>query len=422
MTVSNTTVQVQYIADGINRQFGITFPLFSQNDLHIFVLDTEGKEREITNNFEITKEQDRVIYPTPQSGLDPLESGLRVILKRITPRMQELDLKTGGVLDAECLERGYDKAMMIMQEMDRKIEKSVKFPDASEDVPTDAKEYLDTIQNGVEQVLESAAQAADNANNAQAAATTAKECKESVENAANNVLQEAQKVTTIWQEVEKRQRKELLFKAGTPSGAYDGSLTTFDTGVDLTGVALSVFLNGQRKETPKEWSVSGTKVVFTFTLSIGASVLIEIAGLIRTAQETDVDAALLTHNANAQAHPVLEARVSALEAGGSGGGSESYVIAMSGTWTAAYLKSAHKSNFRSANLGLSGKTVTKVEVVLGSGASGSPQIIFPCLTGWGNQSGNFVDIYHQFQASAWDFSQWFEDTENIPYEIRVYYK
>lgn len=101
------------------------------------------------------------------------------------------------------------------------------------------------------------------------------------------------------------------------------------------------------------------------------------------------------------------------------------VVALTGTWDANFVNyTSPKSKFRSYNLGIAGKTVLWVDVEIGSTTDG-PWFKMPIMTGFGNQSGNFVDIYYQWNAGKNNFSidsTWVADINNIPYRIVVYYK
>ena len=451
MTVSNTITKLQYSGDGSNRQFGVTFPLLSAAHLRIVVTDENGAETEIVNNFSVSPQLNSVTYPTVESGLNPLPNGKKITLIRNTPLTQEIDLQTGGALDAKELEGGYDKAVLVAQELAAALDRAVKVPISSLNSETNAQEYLNAINAGVSSATEQA-ELAENA--AQQAASSAQSAQEKAEettekaqiaqqyaaaalnsqnnaaasasaalNSAGNAAQSAEEAQSALADIMALKRTVLTFTAGTPSESYDGGLKTFNIGTDLTYLAVVPYVNGQRKD-EGEYTLSGTSVVFNYNLRNGDRVVFEINSSILTAEAADVDAEISAHNSAASAHPALDARISALENSGTGGGgtAEQYSVAQNGTWTANYLNTAHKNYFRSGNLGISGKTITKVEILLGNGTDGSPHMIFPCLTGWGDQSGNFVDIYHQFPSASWDFTEWFTDTSNIPYEIRVYYK
>lgn len=108
------------------------------------------------------------------------------------------------------------------------------------------------------------------------------------------------------------------------------------------------------------------------------------------------------------------------------GGSMQYVIALRGVWELNHLTGGTKHKFRSGNLGISGKTVLRVAVEVGStGEENGAWFELPIMTGFGNQSGNFVDIYYQWHTVTNDYSidsEWFKNLPSVPFRIKVYYK
>ena len=343
MTLANTTVKNTYVADGSNRYWEYTFPFRSTDDLHISVTDGEGTESEVHTAFVIDTDNSRIIYPTVDSGLAALEAGIKVTVWRNTPRTQNIDLLRQGTLDAEELESGFDKLTMISQELGEKLGRALMYPSGTEN-PLNAEEYLAAIEQAeqnAENSASAAGTAAEAAQNAQGAAetalTNAQEAKTAAEGAAANAAQSADSAAEVWSEVQKRQRKEFIYTAGTPSGAYTGSLTEIDTGTDLTGLDVEVYLNGVNKEQGTEYTVSGTKITFSFELTAGSKVKVRLGDLIRTAKEADIDAAILVHNNDASAHPALDERISALEQGGGSGGGESWFTLTGEKYTAAEL-------------------------------------------------------------------------------------
>lgn len=439
MTVSNTITKLQYSGDGANRQFGVTFPLLSAAHLRIVVTDENGVETEINKNFAVSPMLNSVTYPTEESGLAPLAQGQKITLIRNTPLTQEIDLQTGGGLDAQTLEAGYDKLLLCLQEMKEQNDRTLKFPVSSTSGQTDATAYLNEIIAGVAQANENAelatqkAQAA--AQSAQAAAQSETACSNSQQNALSSAqsaaqseiaaLASAQNSELVLQEIKKRVRKEFVFVAGTPSGSYDGSLTKINTGVDLTDVALCVYLNGQRKENPKEFTVSGSSILFSFSLKEGDRVMAEVSGLLKTAQEADMDAEMSAHNQDAQAHPDLLARIEALEES-SGGGSasqEKSLTVTGGFWQKTDLQAGKAGSVR-FNLGSASAQITRAELFLGlPNAANGPRLKVPCIVGWGGREGNFVTLYWEVRLGEFiSFWDWYDNPAQVNYEFVVYYK
>ncbi len=438
MTVSNTITKLQYSGDGANRQFGITFPLLSAAHLRIIVTDKDGVEKEITRDYEVSPQLNSLTYPTVQSGLEPILATDKITLIRRTPITQDIDLQTGGVLDAQTLEGGYDKAAMIMQELEEKLERAVKFPaggDGSGDTSADGfleeiKQQVSLAQAGATQAQEGAVSAQSSAQGARQAALDAQESFLKAQAAQDGAAQSAvsaqgsaDKSQQILQEMLKNQHKEMLFVAGTPSGSYDGSLRQIDLGEDLSKASINVYYNGVRKERPKEWEVNGSKIVFTFDLVSGATVLVETGVMSRTAGQGDIDAALLTHNEDNDAHPVLQARVSALESGAGTGGGEKSLTVTGGVWQKADLQAGKSGSLR-FNLGSAAAKITHAELFLGlANAAGGPRLKFPCVVGWGNREGNFATLYWEVRAGEFSsFWEWYDNTSQVNYEFVVYFK
>lgn len=268
----------------------------------------------------------------------------------------------------------------------------------------------------------------------------------------------ADQAQQIWQDVQKRQRKEFIYTAGTPSGAYTGSLTEIDTGTDLTGLDVEVYLNGVNKEQGTEYSVSGTKITFSFELTAGSKVKVRLGDLIRTAKETDVAAAILAHDNDEEAHPALQERISALEQGGgsyelpaatattlggvkvgsglsvtadgtlsaSGGGSgggESWFTLTGEYYTAQQLSNGLSSGKAgSYALGAyASKTITRVEAWAGDGTEGNPYFRLPWPYGW-HRSGNFIYLYFVRGGVSLNWSEFYTNANAINVAVRAYYK
>lgn len=429
MSLTDTTVKNTYTADGSNRNWEFTFPFRSTDDLRISTVDEDGEETEINTAYEIDTDNSRVIYPTLESGLAPLATGIKITLWRDTPRTQSIDLLRQGVLDAQELEGGFDKLTMITQELDERTGRALMYP-AGSDEPLNAAEYLAEIEQSVQSAAGSATQAGASAQAAQTAQNAAVQAQQgaeaavsAAESAATAAASDAASAAQVWQEVQKRQRKEFIFTAGTPSGSYTGSLTEIDLGTDLTGLDVEVYLNGVNKEQGTEYGVSGTKITFSFELTAGSKVKVRLGDLIRTAKETDVAAAILAHDNDEDAHPALQERISALEQGGGSGGGESWFTLTGENYTAAQLSNGLSSGKAgSYALGAyASKTITRVEAWAGDGTEGNPYFRLPWPYGW-HRSGNFIYLYFVRGGVSLNWSEFYTNANAINVAVRAYYK
>lgn len=167
MTVANTTTKLQYKGNGENRMFGITFPLADGSHLRLFLTTPQGVESEITKNFAFSDTLDSVTYPTLESGMEALADGYTLTLLRQTPPTQELDLQSGHALDAEELERGFDKLTCLVQEAQEQMARAICYPVNAEEKPS-AKDFLeqlnklkDTAQTAQAEAQKALSQASD---------------------------------------------------------------------------------------------------------------------------------------------------------------------------------------------------------------------------------------------------------------------
>ncbi len=167
MTVANTTTKLQYKGNGENRTFGITFPLADGSHLRLFLTTPQGVESEITKNFAFSDTLDSVTYPTLESGMEALADGYTLTLLRQTPPTQELDLQSGHALDAEELERGFDKLTCLVQETQEQMARAICYPVSAEEKPSaegfleQLNELKDTAQKAQAEAQKALSQASD---------------------------------------------------------------------------------------------------------------------------------------------------------------------------------------------------------------------------------------------------------------------
>lgn len=167
MTVANTTTKLQYKGNGENRMFGITFPLADGSHLRLFLTTPQGVESEITKNFAFSDTLDSVTYPTLESGMEALADGYTLTLLRQTPPTQELDLQSGHALDAEELERGFDKLTCLVQEAQEQMARAICYPVSAEEKPSaecfleQLNELKDTAQKAQAEAQKALSQTSD---------------------------------------------------------------------------------------------------------------------------------------------------------------------------------------------------------------------------------------------------------------------
>ena len=147
MTVSSQICKHRYQADGENRQWAISFPYLSAAEIKVYVTNEAGRETEVTAQCVFDEIEHEVIYPTLASAQDPLAAGNMVTIIRTTTPTQALHLTQQGTLDAACLEQGFDKLTLQVQELAEQIGRSIKYPISSAKTDVDAQTFLSDLQD-----------------------------------------------------------------------------------------------------------------------------------------------------------------------------------------------------------------------------------------------------------------------------------
>lgn len=193
--ITEQTVKDIYAADGVNRIWEWTFPVLSSDDIKIKVIAEDGTETDVTEGYELNEALRRITYPSEDSGLPALAIGNKILIYRRTPITQNIDLIRNGMLDAETLEKGYDKCALVEQELAEQVSRSIKFPAGESNPQTNAQEYLDTVTETADaakaeinaaktEAVQAGAQAVTEA---QAASDAAKEAARQVEDSVSTL-------------------------------------------------------------------------------------------------------------------------------------------------------------------------------------------------------------------------------------------
>ena len=218
MTVSTQITKRIYEGNGITRQWDIDFPLMAADDLKVYVTSDQGNETEITTGFSVNSTRTQVEYPTTQSGLDPLANGQKITLVRQTPLTQGIDLIRQGELDAEVLEQGYDKLTLAVQELNEKVDRSIKYPVSTQPASTDTENFLKDILAAKQAAVDASSSAVTAAQTASSSAQTAQ--------------QTARQAVTSIENAEQTARQSI-------AGKTQESLTTLQERVDATAQAVA---------------------------------------------------------------------------------------------------------------------------------------------------------------------------------------
>ncbi len=162
-----------YQGNGVTRQWDIDFPLISADDVSVYLTSPQGVEEEIFDGYSVDLLTHTLTYPTDESGKAPLADGWKLTVLRATPLTQEIDLLRQGELDAEVLEQGYDKLTLLVQELNEKVGRSIKYPVSSQESDLEADRFLPNILAAKEDAITASSQAALASQQAQKSAENA---------------------------------------------------------------------------------------------------------------------------------------------------------------------------------------------------------------------------------------------------------
>ena len=159
MTVEATQTKEIYEGNGSTTIFPVPFTYSRTDDIKLVFTDAEDKDSDVTSNYTITVTESgdtSVTYPV--TGM-PIRTGTRLTVYRDTPQTQILDLIYGGAFNPDVLEHdGFDRLVMMIQEIQEGLERAVKAPFTS-DMDPDA--LLDSIYDEVRKAEAAAASAQD---------------------------------------------------------------------------------------------------------------------------------------------------------------------------------------------------------------------------------------------------------------------
>jgi len=125
-TVTNKTIQS---GNGSNKDFDFAFEIPDEDSLSLTKRGSDGTETAITTNFTVTGIGDEaggtVNYPTTGSALGASE---KIIIKRVVALKQLENLRNQGDYSLEDIEDALDRAVMLCQQLQEQIDRSLKLP------------------------------------------------------------------------------------------------------------------------------------------------------------------------------------------------------------------------------------------------------------------------------------------------------
>lgn len=140
MTVSSTDSRKEYNGNDTTTAFSFPYLFYDEDHLQVYLVDSSGTStlQTITTDYTVTGVGDdaggTVTMVTPPA------TGETLIILRVVPLKQEIDYINGGAFPSDSHEQGLDLGVMIAQQQQDDIDRSLKAPasDASASQAYDA--------------------------------------------------------------------------------------------------------------------------------------------------------------------------------------------------------------------------------------------------------------------------------------------
>ena len=177
MTVESTIIKIIYQGNGAAREFPVPFAFSRAEDLRLLRTDAAGKDTPITSDFQVdinTAGNTSVTYPL--NG-PPLPAGERLTIFRETPRTQIVNLISGGDFNPDVLEYdGFDRAVMMIQEIAEETSRAVKISISSSEAPKTAEDIYAEVNSIADRAEDAVTRAQDAVGDAEQCRDQACDC------------------------------------------------------------------------------------------------------------------------------------------------------------------------------------------------------------------------------------------------------
>jgi hypothetical protein len=174
MTVESTTTKHIYKGNGTARSWAVTYRYSETADIKLIMTTPAGVESAVTSNFSISVSSSgatTVTYPVTGAAL---ASGYKLTIYRQTPQKQIVDLIYGGAFNPDVLEHdGFDRAVMMIQELQEEVGRSIKVSISDPNPPETAEKFYADMQGFADSAASSASSAASSATSAKTQADRA---------------------------------------------------------------------------------------------------------------------------------------------------------------------------------------------------------------------------------------------------------
>jgi hypothetical protein len=145
MAVPSTTIKNSYTLDGSQTLFPFTFKVFAAGDITVKIVDQSTGDETllvIGTDYSVEAVQNDYSNGGNVTLVDAGTSGDTLVIYREMDLIQEQDYTENDDLPAETLESGFDKAVMMIQQLDERIRRDIGVP-ITDDEPAELPNAID---------------------------------------------------------------------------------------------------------------------------------------------------------------------------------------------------------------------------------------------------------------------------------------
>jgi hypothetical protein len=191
MTVAVQTPEIIYNENGSTTAFAVPFRYDSPADLRAIRRAADGTETVLVNGVDFTATSGSTNAGGTLTTAAPAASGVKLTIWRETARAQTADYIESGAFTAQSHENALDKAMLVNQEQDADLARTVKAPRGEQGLPMAARaslegKFLAVVDEEIVGLDADIAEAASQAAAAEAARAGAEAAQDAAETAEAN--------------------------------------------------------------------------------------------------------------------------------------------------------------------------------------------------------------------------------------------
>lgn len=128
MTVPSDVNKHIYSGNGVTRVWPYTFPLYDAAHLQVWVKYGSADSALLEGGYVLNEAEKTVTFPQEGTGENALSENDQIILMRVVPVLQELDLPNHGQFFAEDIETELDLIVMMIQQITETLNRAVVAP------------------------------------------------------------------------------------------------------------------------------------------------------------------------------------------------------------------------------------------------------------------------------------------------------